>query len=103
MKSQIQMDYVPARYLNANRMYLLAAMLVHNTSREMQMVCSEPVRGTTEKRSPRWIFEKIGTICNNLLNIAGKLTRPQGRLTLTMNKNDAIESEYGFLMAALAS
>ncbi len=103
MKSQIQMDYIPARHLHANQMYLLSAIIVHNANREMQMICSEPVRGTTEKRTPRWIFEKIGTIRSNLINIAGRISRPKGRLTMIMNKNDAVESEYNFIMAALTA
>lgn len=103
MKSQIQMDYIPARHLHANQMYLLASIIVHNTHREMQMICSEPVRGTTEKRSPRWIFEKIDTVRSNLINIAGRLTRPGGRLTMTMNKNHAVETSYKSIMEALAA
>ena len=103
MESQIQMDYIPARHLHANQMYLLASIIVHNTHREMQMICSETVRGTTEKRSPRWIFEKIDTVRSNLINIAGRLTRPGGRLTMTMNKNDVVETSYKSIMEALAA
>jgi hypothetical protein len=103
MKSQIQMDYIPARNLHANQMYLLASIIVHNTHREMQMICSKSVRGTTEKRSPMWIFEKIDTVRNNLINIAGRLTRPGGRLTMTMNKNHAVQSDYTSIMGALAA
>lgn len=103
LKSQIQMDYVPARHLCANQMYLLAAIIVHNANHEMQMICSKPVRGTTEKRAPRWIFEKIGSIRSNLINIAGRLSKPKGRLTMTMNRNDAVESEYADIIAALAA
>ena len=103
MKSQIQMDYIPARHLHANQMYLLASIIAHNTHREMQMICSEPVRGTTEKRSPRWIFEKINTVRSDLINIAGRLKRPGGRLTMTMNKNHAVETSYKSIMEALAA
>ena len=103
LKSQIQMDYVPTRTLVGNQVYLLASLIVHNINREMQMICSAPDRNTTEKRSPLWIFEKIGSIRNNFIQIAGRLTEPQGKLTLTMNANRAREEEFGHFMDALAA
>ncbi|NIT60737.1 MAG: IS1380 family transposase [Aliifodinibius sp.] len=103
MKSQIQMDYIPTKTLAGNQIYLLASMIVHNLNREMQMLCYEPERNTTEKRTPLWFFEKIETIRSNFINIAGRLTKPNGRLTLTMNKNDAIEHEYTEIIDALAA
>jgi hypothetical protein len=102
LKSQIQMDYVPTRTLAGNQIYLLASLIVHNLNREMQMICAEPVRKTTEKRTPVWIFEKMDRIRSNFINIAGRLTMPQGKITLTMNANDAIEEDFPRIMGALA-
>ena len=61
LKSQAQLDYVPTRRKAGNQVYLLSAVLAHNLNREMQMLCYEPERNTTEKRAPLWRFEQLGT------------------------------------------
>jgi hypothetical protein len=93
LKSQTQMDYVPTRTKAGNQTFLLSAALAHNLNREMQMLCYEKARNTTEKRSPLWCFEQLGTVRRKLIQRAGRLTRPQGRLRLTMSANPAVKSE----------
>ena len=93
LKSQTQMDYVPTRRKAGNQVYLLAAVLAHNLNREMQMQCYEKQRNTTEKRAPLWQFEQLGTLRRKIIQRAGRLTRPQGRLTLTMSANPTVKSE----------
>ena len=93
LKSQAQMDYIPTRRQAGNQVYLLAAMLAHNLSREMQMVANHRQRGTTEKRAPLWKFTQLGTLRRKLIQRAGRLTRPQRNLTLTMSANPAVKSE----------
>ncbi len=93
LKSQIQMDYVPTRRKAGNQVYLLAVVLAHNLNREMQMHCYTQQRNTTEKRAPLWQFEQLGTLRRKLIQRAGRLTKPQGRLTLTMSANPAVKSE----------
>ena len=56
------MGYVPARRLVANKIYLLCSLLAHNLSRELQMQVGEPVRGTTQKRTVKWLFEELDTL-----------------------------------------
>jgi hypothetical protein len=93
LKSQPQMDYVPTRCKAGNQVYLLSAVLAHNLNREMQMLCYEQERGTTEKRAPLWCFEQLGTLRRKLIQRAGLLTRPQGNLTLTMSANPDVKLE----------
>ena len=93
LKSQTQMDYVPTRKKAGNQVYLLSAVLAHNLNREMQMLCYGQERNTTEKRAPLWHFEQLGTLRRKLIQRAGRLTRPQGQLTLTMSANPAVKSE----------
>jgi hypothetical protein len=93
LKSQTQMDYVPTRRKAGNQVYLLSAVLAHNLNREMQMLCYEQERNTTEKRAPLWRFEQLSTLRRKLIQRAGRLTRPQGNLTLTMSANPAVKSE----------
>ena len=87
------MDYVPTKRLLGNQVYNLAAMLAHNVNREMQMRCAPKVRATTEQRMPLWLFEQIGTVRRRLIQRAGRLTRPKGKLTLTMSANRATKTE----------
>ena len=91
LKNQAQMGYVPARRLVANKVYLLCSVLAHNLSRELQMQIQEPVRGTTQKRTVKWVFEGLDTLRRTIIARAGRLTRPQGKLTLTLNANPIVQ------------
>jgi len=101
LKSQTQMDYIPTRTKAGNQTFLLAAVLAHNLNREMQMCCFEKARNTTEKRAPLWCFEQLGTVRLKLIQRAGRLTKPQGALTLTMSANSTVKSELLHYLDAL--
>ena len=68
-------------------------MMSHNMTRELQMRTDKKVRGTTEKRPPLWIFQKLSTIRQKIVQRAGKLIRPQGKLTLVMAANGDLKKE----------
>ena len=69
-------------------------MMTHNLSQEVQMFAKVAIRRTTAKRCTHWVFEKIGTFRNNLIHRAGRITYPQGKLTLTLNANDKVKQEF---------
>jgi hypothetical protein len=73
--------------------YILSAMLAHNLNREMQIMVHGQQRNTTERRAPLWHFEQLGTLRRKLIQRAGRLTKPQGTLTLTMSANPAVKSQ----------
>ncbi len=100
LKSQTQMDYIPCQRLVANQIYLLSAMLVHNLSRELQMHAVQPDRATTQKRTTRWVFEELGTLRRTIIQRAGRLTRPQGRWTLTLPDIPALQTAISRLLPA---
>jgi hypothetical protein len=85
LKTHCQMGYVPVRKCLGNQLYLLAGLLAHNLLRELQMATTAPSRGTTEKRTPLWAFEELHTFRSGLIQRAGRFTRPQGKLTLTIS------------------
>ena len=85
MKTDVAMGHVPVRTRNGNQAYLLAGLMAHNMVRELQMRESPPMRGTTMKRAARWVFDQVGTLRRHVFQRAGRLTRPNGRLTLTIN------------------
>ena len=76
----------------ANKVYLLCSLLAPNLCRELQIQVEEPVCGTTEKRTVRWLFEELDTLRRTLIAQAGRLTRPQGKLTLTLNANPTVQN-----------
>jgi hypothetical protein len=87
LKSHCQMDYVPVGRRVGNQLYLLAGLFAHNLARELQMATTPPCRHTTAQRPALWAFQKLDTLRTTLLHRAGRLTRPQGILTLTLNAN----------------
>ena len=93
LKSQGQLDYVPTQHLAGNQVFLLSTILAHNLSRDLQMITHERDRDTTPQRSPLWRFERLETLRLKLTNRAGRLNQPQGRLTLTMSTNPAVQEE----------
>jgi len=99
LKSDSALSYIPFRRWNANKIYLLATIFAHNLTRSLQMATSKQKRNTTEKRTPLWIFEGIETLRRRFIQRAGRLTRPGGRLTLTVTNNDGVQSYFRRYMA----
>jgi hypothetical protein len=85
LKTHCAMGHVPVRRRLGNQMYLLAGLFAHNLVRELQMRTEERSRGTTNNRAALWLFEQVDTVRKTLLQRAGRLTRPGGRLTLTIS------------------
>jgi Transposase DDE domain group 1 len=85
LKSQGQLDYVPTRTLAGNQLYLLATILAYNLNRELQMTVQPPERTTTPTRRALWQFAQLDTFRKTRLQRAGRFTRPQGALTLTLS------------------
>ena len=102
LKSQCNMDYVPTRRLCGNMLYYQSAVLAHNLYRELQMTTRSAERATTAKRSPLWIFEEAASIRQKLIQRAGRLTRPHGRLRLTLSGNEATRKDLMHYMQSLA-
>jgi len=101
-KSQVSLDYIPCRNRIANEVFLLCSVVAHNLGRELQMNCAKRDRKTTPQRQPLWIFEELSTIRNKIIRTAGRLTRPQGQLTLTMAKSPVREREINRFLTAAA-
>lgn len=93
LKSQGQLDYVPTRTLVGNQLFLLAAILAYNLNRELQMTVQTTDRTTTPTRAPLWRFTQLDTLRRTLIQRAGRLTTPQGALTLTISANPDVRDE----------
>ncbi len=101
LKSQCHMDAIPVKTRVGNQICLLSALLAQNLGRELQMTVHRPQRGTTAKRSPCWIFNKIETIRNRWMRRAGRLIHPGNHSILSINVNAGIEEEMRRYLDAL--
>jgi hypothetical protein len=101
LKSHCHLDYVPVRRLYGNQTYLLAGLFAYNLIRELQMQTAKPSRHTTAKRASLWVFEKVDTIRKTIIQRAGRLTRPQNSLTLTISANKWIEKRFMRILNAI--
>lgn len=102
LKSHCAMGHVPVRRKLGNQMYLLAGLFAHNLVRELQMQTTAPSRGTVARRATLWAFESVDTIRKTLLQRAGKLTRPQGKLTLTISAAGLVKQKILKLLSHFA-
>ena len=72
---------------------MFAGILAHNLNRELQMELNPRARGTTTKRAALWCFREIETLRRTLIQRAGRIIRPAGKLILSMNSNEKLENE----------
>ena len=93
LKSHLGMEYMPSKTLIGNKIYRTSAVLAHNLNRELQMQTAPRAERSTTKRAALWVFERIGTFRNRLIQRAGRLTRPGNVLTLTCSGNQKIAYE----------
>ena len=101
LKTDCQMGHIPVTTRVGNQLYLFAAVLAHNLTRELQMQTDPPPRFTTAKRAALWPFKQLKTLRRNLLQRAGRLIRPQGKWVLSMSDNTAVQKELLHYFEAL--
>ena len=68
-------------------------MMAHNLSREIQMISVPTAHRALPKRPAAWKFETLDTLRHRIIQRAGRLTRPQGQLTITMSANKAVRKD----------
>jgi hypothetical protein len=93
LKNDVQMAYIPCRRRCANEVWLLGALLTHNLGRELQLSKQPQEQPNTMKRTVKWVFESLDTLRRNVIQRAARLTRPQGRWTLTLPDIPALRAE----------
>lgn len=101
LKTCAQCDLIPVRKKCGNQIFFTSGILAHNLGRELQMNTSRKQRNTTTKRAALWEFRKLSTLGLKLIRCAGRLTRPQGKLKLTINKNKLIMEEFSYIREVL--
>lgn len=68
---------------------------------KMRLATTPPSRNTSTNRAALWAFEKLDTLRTTILHRAGRFTRPQGILTLTLNANTWARQHFLALLHAL--
>jgi len=92
-KNDTGLDLIPCRRLGANQIFTLCSMMAHNFSREIQMLAKPSNPRAFSKRPAAWTFEKLDTLRHRIIQRAGRLIRPQGKLTLTMSANATVQKD----------
>ena len=103
LKTQCQMDYIPVRTRCGNEMYLLASLFAYNLIRDLQMQLAPPTRTTTRQRSTLWQFERVDTFRRTVLQRAGRLSSPSGKLILTFCTGKNLKQRVLQILQALAA
>ena len=101
LKSHCQMDYVPVNTRAGDQLYMFACILAHNLTRELQIQPTPRARRTTVKRTALWCFREIETLRRTLIQRAGRIIRPAGKLILSMNSNEKLGNELLHSLALL--
>lgn len=101
-QSHRHLGYVPVRTLAGNHTCLLAGMLAHNLGRELRITAYPQQRSTSANHMPLWVFEKLRTLQRKLIQRAGRLLRPAGKLVLWRNANEGVKDELMCYLNALA-
>ena len=92
-KGDCGLNVIPTRRLIGNQVYTLCSMMAHNLSRELQMISAPAASRALPKRPAAWEFTTLDTLRHRIIQRAGRLTRPQGELTLTMSANRAVRKD----------
>jgi len=92
-KGDCGLNVIATRRLIGNQVYTLCSMMAHNLSKELQMISAPAASRALPKRPTAWKFKTLGTLRHRIIQRAGRLTRPQGELTLSMSANRAVRKE----------
>ena len=101
LETRCQMGYVPTKTRVGNQLYMFAGILAHNLTRELQMRINPRERRTTAKRAALWCFREIEILRRTLIQRAGRIIRPAGKLILSMNSNARLEADLRHALAIL--
>ncbi len=100
-KNDTALSVIPCKRLVANQVFTLSSMMAHNFSQEMQMIAQPAAGRAKPKRPSAWRFQKLDTIRHRIIQRAGRFTRPGGKLTLTMNSNQAVKKDLLHFLEAM--
>ncbi len=95
------LDLIPTRRLASNQIVTLCAMMAHNLGRQIQMLAASRHHYSRAKRPAAWTFQTLDTLRHRFIQRAGRLTEPQGELTLTLSRNPMAEHDLVYFLDAV--
>ena len=93
VKGDCGLIVIATQRLVGNQIYTLCAMMAHNLCKAIQMLAKPAAQRRRSKRPVVWEFKTLDTLRHRVIQRAGRLTRPQGELTLTMSPNKAVRED----------
>ncbi len=93
-KTGTGLSVVCGRKLRSNQCFTLCSMQAHNLGRTLQMMATAKTMRNDAKRPSLWLFKSLDTIRRTFIQRAGRLIRPQGKLTLSMSANQKVENQF---------
>ena len=94
MKSQNAMEYVPFKRMVSNEFYLNTAILAHNLCKSMQIRTGKQKPEHEQGVNALWKFNGIENFCNTFIRRAGKITHPQGKLSITISGDKKVKELF---------
>ena len=76
-------------------------MLAHNLLANFQIETAVIERPRTHQRTAHWVLRSAQTLRFEIINRAGRLVRPEGRLTLRLQRNKQAERQFDQISTAL--
>jgi len=92
-KNDVGLSVLPSKRLLGNQLFTICGMMAHNLAREVQILANPALVRVPPKRAALWTFERLDTIRHRIIQRAGRLTTPQGNLTLTLSANQTVQQD----------
>ena len=101
LKSALALDTIPTNHYEANSAWQQFVVLAHNLLANFQIETAVIERPRTHQRTAHWVLRSAQTLRFEIINRAGRLVRPEGRLTLRLQRNKQAERQFDQISTAL--
>ena len=101
LKSTLALDTIPTNHYEANSAWQQFVVLAHNLLANFQIETAVTERPRTHKRTVHWVLRSAQTLRFEIINRAGRLVRPEERLTLRLQRNKQAEQQFDQISTAL--
>jgi len=101
LKSGLALDTIPTQDYQANSAWQQLVVLTHNLLANFQIETGLTQRHRTRKSTTRWALQSVSTLRFELINRAGRLVRPRGRLVLRLPRCQHLSDTFHRITAAL--
>ncbi|MEZ4652423.1 MAG: IS1380 family transposase [Candidatus Eisenbacteria bacterium] len=103
LKSGLALSTVPTDHYGANGAWQQLVVIAHTLLTNFQIETGAPRRCRTWKRTPIPLLRRANTLRFELLNRAGRLTKPGGRAILRLADNSTVRNRFAKVLQALES